>query len=242
MQLQIGQFKFPVGQVGCRPSIKSKMDQRSRPYAQVLTLDVDGMLFADDSQKLKAEIEKMRNALAFGTGDVVLYDLKGKPTGINVPANLAIGNRFKLDILRFPEVTGVEWERVISFAFTIMWERALASVFPGMVVEYSEVITRVGTGKPRNTMQETLADPPQRVQLVRQTKCLTNQKGVAVGYLGKPKVAAPLWPSELQEDIRSVTEYTASGYENSLHKVEWDYRYESKAPLKGTSIVPAEWR
>lgn len=236
--LKIGTYSLPVGQAGCRPSITSKRDQRGRPYCRFLRLDVEGMLFGDDSQAVKAEAERLKLALENGRADIVLYDEQNRATGVALIASRCTGGVIVNEEIRYTEVNGSQWQNLLSFTFTSTAEQSLDGVTNGNLIAFQESSARVGNGGPRETEQESLEDDPVRVRLVKRTKCLTAQQGFAVGFGGWPPFPNPYWRQYLQNGDVAVKHSGGIGYMSQEYRIDWDYKYESKRPLAG---VPSTW-
>lgn len=238
MTLKIGNLSLPVGQTGCRPSIRARRDRRGQPYSKECRLDVEGMLFGDDSQEIKAQAAALVAALEDGRNDVILYDALGRATGINLSARQAVGRFIACEEVRYDEVNGSQWELLLSFRFTVTAEYSLDNAPPGTLIDFQEKITRVGNSLSRETEQEVLEGNPVRVQLVERTVCVTLQNGFAVGYRGPPVIPTPLWPRYVMNAEVTDAETSGGGYGNQEFRVEWQYRHESKRRLAGG---PNQW-
>lgn len=238
MTLKIGNLSLPVGQTGCRPSIRARRDRRGQPYSKESRLDVEGMLFGDDSQDIKAQAAAMVLALENGRNDIILYDALSRATGVILIARTAVGGFIACEDVRFDEVNGTQWETYLNFRFTATAEYSLDNAPPGTLIDFQEKIVRVGNSLSRETEQEVLTGDPVRVQLVERTACTTLQAGFAVGYRGVPKIPTPIWPRYVMNAEVTDAETSGGGYGNQEFRMEWQYRHESKRRLAGR---PNQW-
>lgn len=237
--LKIGTHSLPVGQAGCRPSIRSKRDAQGRPYVRILSLEVEGMLFGDDSQAIKAEAALLKAALENGRADIILYDGSMRRTGVALTAADAVGGFIFNEDIRYTEVNGSQWETLLSFTFTSTAEYTLDGVTGGTLIAFNERISRLGNGGPRETQQEVLQGETVRVRLVEKTRCLTVQQGFAVGFGGWPNFPNPKWRQYLTNPEVAVTHTGGIGYANKEYRIDWEYKFESPRPLAGE---PSLWR
>jgi hypothetical protein len=86
-----------------------------------------------------------------------------------------------------------------------------------------------------------LNGPAIKQMVQQQTTYRVTQSGRAVGYMGYPFPAAPIWPDAWHSDSSSVTRKlprlsgSGSSAVETEFEVTWSYQFESASPLLGQS-------
>ncbi|MBS0263891.1 MAG: hypothetical protein JSS02_18275 [Planctomycetes bacterium] len=200
------------------------------------TWRIVGVLQAADPGSLTEALASLRTAYATNGLDLGLYHDDGTPTDHRIISANTLGGTRVLHSA-FPEGTGAEYSTFRSYSITVEAETPDTT---HDVLEFSEVVSFVGTGGPRLVFLETLAGPPQ-TQIARQfTTYRARQEGRAVGLTSYPTVPPPVWPAAELVDQRRVSLHTPRRTATSLseYAVEWAYQFESTTPLTGTPTAP----
>lgn len=105
------------------------------------------------------------------------------------------------------------------------------------IVYWSETIERLGDGTPQNVWVESLTGTVEPQQTVTNTRCVTIQRGVALGRTTRPAANTPIWGSPYYqarsaglgaESARNVFRNASRNYGH-----RWRYEFHSAAPLVG---------
>lgn len=196
------------------------------------TWHITGIKHAASQSALTAALADLRLAYSVNGRDAGLYLDDGvTPTDHLLISNVTLGGVRVLS-LDFPQGDGAEYSTFRTYRIT------LEADFPdtsGNLLEYDEALHFEGTGGPRRVFLEVLEGLPQEQIGTTCTTYRATQQGRAVGYGTYPVPPPPLWPAAELPERRRIVLRTPERHAGSFARfpVEWNYSFESIAPLAG---------
>jgi len=201
---------------------------------------IRGRLQAADQAGLTSAIDALTAAYAVQAQDVAFYLDNDQPTSHAISSAAANGGVRVVVPPSFPEGSGAEYSTFRNY--TISLEAELLDV-AATIVSWNEVLSFQGGG-PRFAHLELINGLPQKQLLKQFTTFRATQTGEAVGHLGYPVPAVPMWPAAEQVNLRQIryelpkrTGPPGQPFYTEF-KVTWTYNFEDAGPLVG---LPTAW-
>ncbi len=247
MQLQFGQYRFPVGQVEATPRMRALRAQDGTPYEAQWSITVKGELLAADPDAANAtlllsqEAQRMRLALLDPNSDMVLIDNTGAPTDIALYRANSLGG-VQIEWIQYPDTDpgALVTHRGFEFQAVAQYPTSLTT---NPLIEYEESIQITGNCGPQYVFQPALVDRPTVVQTQQYTTCRAIVSGRAVAYRNYPPIPPPLFSGEgiFLLNPQTATSRGAPEWHGRIltnFPVTWNYIFESVRPLSG---LPRVW-
>jgi hypothetical protein len=202
--------------------------------------DIQGRLQAADQATLSAAITALETAYSVPGQDVGFYFDDGAPTTHLIRSADTIGGVRVVVPPGYPQGKGAEYSTFRGYAIAL--EAELADDRAGLL-NWHETLGFKGGG-PQFGFLEPINGLPQKQLLKQFTTFRATQSGEAVGYLGYPSPAAPIWPEaehinqrEIRYELPRRSGPPASASYTQF-KVTWSYTFEDAGPLVGS---PTPW-
>jgi len=202
--------------------------------------NIQGRLQAADQTSLTTAIEVLAAAYGLPAQDVGFYLDDGQPTSHVISSAATNGGVRVVVPPSFPEGKGAEYSTFRNY--TIALEAELLDPRAALL-SWSEVLSFKGGG-PQFAFLQPINGLAQKQLLKQATTFHATQSGHAVGYLGYPLPAAPIWPEAEHVDQREVRYELPQrmGPPGSAtytqFKVSWSYSFEDAGALVGS---PTAW-
>ncbi|REK19173.1 MAG: hypothetical protein DWQ37_01920 [Planctomycetota bacterium] len=202
--------------------------------------DVQGQLQAADPAALSTAIDALAAAYAVQDRDVGFYFDDGQPSSHRIESAATHGGVRVVVPPSFPQGRGAEYTtfRNYTLALEAEWIDPQATV-----LNWHEAISFQGGG-PQFAFLQPINGPPVKQLLRQATPYRASQSGQAVGQLGYPAPAAPIWPGAEHVDRRQIhyelpKRMGPPGSPSyTQFKVTWSYQFEDAGPLAGS---PTSW-
>ena len=209
-----------------------------RGYRQFVreTWHISGVKQATSQSALTAALAELRAAYRVDGLDVGLYlDDGATLTDHFISSSAALGG-VRVKSLDFPKGDGAEYSTFRSYTLTLEADLSDTAV---NLLEYDESLSFQGTGGPRRVFLDVLEGLPQEQLGTQRTTYRATQQGRAVGSGGYPTAPAPIWPAAELADRRRIVLRVPQRLAGSLtrYTVEWQFAFESVAPLTGAPNV-----
>jgi hypothetical protein len=202
--------------------------------------DIQGRLQMPDQASLSAAIDALAAAYAVQAQDIGFYFDNGQPSSHRVATAATNGGVRVVVPPSFPEGKGAEYSTFRTYAIAVEAELLDPQA---TLLSWTEVLSFRGGG-PQFAFLEPINGLPQKQLLKQFTTFGATQSGEAVGYLGYPAPAMPIWPQAEHVDRREVRFELPKrmGPPGSplytRFKVSWTYSFEDAGPLVG---LPTAW-
>lgn len=247
MQLQFGQYRFPIGQVEATPRMRTLRAQDGTPYEYQWSITIKGELLAADPDAATAtyllcqEAQRMRLALQNPNSDMVLIDNTGAPTDIALYRANSLGG-VQVEWVQYPDTEPGALVTHRGFEFQAVAQYPATQV-PNPLLEYEETVQITGNCGPQYVFQPSLVDLPTVVQTQANTTCRAIVSGRAVAYRGYPAIPPPLFggPGVFLLNPQQAVNTGAPRWNGRMltnFPVSWNYVFESVRPLSG---LPRVW-
>ena len=202
--------------------------------------DIQGMLQAADQTALTVAIDELCAAYAIAAQDVGFYFDNGQPTSHRITSADTNGGVRVIVPPSFPQGKGAEYSTYRNYAIALEaeWLDPNASL-----LSWQETIRFQGGG-PQFAHLEPINGQPVKQLLKQATTFHASQTGEAVGYLGYPVPALPIWPAAEHIDRREIRYELPrrmgppGSARYTQYKVSWSYSFEDGGPLLG---LPTAW-
>lgn len=202
--------------------------------------DIQGRLQAADQAGVSAAIDALAAAYAVQAQDIGFYFDNGQPSSHRIASAATNGGVRVVVPPSFPEGKGAEYSTFRTYSLAVEAELVDPQA---TLLNWMEMLSFKGGG-PQFAFLEPMAGVPQKQLLKQFTTFHATQSGSAVGHLGYPAPAAPLWPQEEhvdRRDIRYELPKRAGPPGSPTYtefKVSWSYDFEDTGPLVG---LPTAW-
>lgn len=239
MQLVYGSYAFTANAAGITTRRELLRNAGGQLYAQKISWDVEGYLYADGQSAISAAMAELSVALQTpflnlglkhddGSLSAALLTNNGSTTGVRIETGPD-----------FDRNNGSEFSLERHFRFTASAEYPLPGSL-NLLLDFHESVTFSGGG-PRYVLRENLDTPPQKQMTHRFTVYKATQSGFAVGYLRYPNRMPPIWPNDLVESNPESTPESPRrmGLKYQEFKTTWKYTFAAARPLIG---LPNIWK
>lgn len=232
MQVRYGSTLLPANSTDVTTVIRPTIGRYGNPLTYIHTVSLAGSVDGDTQAGCAASEAVIRAAFSRPYQDFALLLDSGAVSATKL-LNAGSISGVRCMSLSFPNTYGgAEYATLRSFTATLEAEY-LAGV--DQLIDYTETVTIVGNGGPRRVMRESLNTEPVEQIVTPRTPVRATQTGRAVGLLGYPDPADPLWPLLLQNPDVAVTRETPKpGVNSNLEfTISWNYQYLSATRLIG---------
>lgn len=234
--VQYGNYVHAAGEVEYAINKTAKVSDRGFPVAELVTVDMEGMLFSDSPSAMDAKVVALKAAYAKNNQDWrVVAD--GISLAISVAASETIGGINVTVPPMFPSNASAAYVTLLKYRMQLQWEVPITDQFYALK-SFSETLTFSGGG-PRFGHMEVALGLPVKQKLRANTIFRVTQQGSAVGFYATPVVPDPLWTDALVEynpERTVATGITKGPIGEPLRTdipVTWKYVYESATSLSG---------
>jgi len=232
MQLKYGNYTHDANEAAISISRQSELGDDGRPFRQIETWNVSGLLQAASVAALTTAIAALESAYEEDGNTLSLVEDDGTATAHSL-ANARI-----VVPPSFPTSEGAEYTTYRTYQFTAEAEVELSQDNTRDTLEYQETIAFSGGG-PRIVHLTTLTGPPVRQVTAQRTPYRATQSGRAVGRTRYPNPPGARFPSAQVGDpqIQRVTPRvvgSTNNREEREYEITWQYNFESASPLNGS--------
>ena len=240
MYLKYGAYRHADNEVSVAISKEGLFTQAGIARGTRERWTVAGRLQATDQASLTTAINTLAAAYSIQGQDLALYRDNDQPTSHAITSAATNGGVRVVVPPSFPEGKGAEYSTFRNYTIVLAAELLDAST---TILNWQETLTFRGGG-PQFAYLEPITGLPQKQLLKQATTYRALQSGEAVGQLGYPVPASPLWPNAEHTGQRQVR------YElprrmgppgsptYTQFKVTWSYNFEDAGPLVG---LPTAW-
>jgi len=238
MYLRKGEYTHPIGEPQIAISKRPIFDRGGVPIAHTVTWNIQGMLLGNGQADLDAKIAAFTAAYARQNEDIVLLLSDGVTESQHtLKVSDTRGGVYVTRGPDFPRGDGPEYATRRSFAVQLSAEVPLRGSI-ATVMNFQETVSTAGGG-PRYAHVETALGFPVKQQLRTATTYVATQSGTATGYDAYPQVPLPLFGdanlAQAPRVIRRSPQWVGNQVRNFT--VNWQYQFESAAPLFGLPHV-----
>lgn len=208
MFVKVGQYPHPINECNLRRmEIKHRLSPRGKRVTKIITLYLEGYLYADTQSGLTAVISQLIEAYREDYQEIGLYEDDGAGNiGVRTPHYIDnVGSVSGVRILgrNWPKGAGDEYANKRFFSITAYSEYADAET---QLVYWKDSVKVVGTGGPRREVRETWEGPYEYLTAKKTSQRLV-RTGQAIGFTAYIKPPGPVdganedvWLREIELD------------------------------------------
>lgn len=234
---KLGTYALPEGRVEITRRDTPEFSESRQVLSNTIRLDCSSALYASDPEEMDDLVDELLSAFASfqGSGkDFVVYLPGGtKKSQLSLYAKNSIGGVRIVSTTPAESLKNAGYVTWLPFSFSLEAEYPAANAGQ-LIREWTESITY--SSPDREDWLLCLHGPHQKQQVREFPFYMATQAGRAVGYLGYPSPASPIWPNAWVNFDEQPTLETPKSRGNGFvdFPVSWSWRFKSDQKLIGS--------
>ena len=222
MYIKYGPFQFNEGEAW-PTSLTQGRQYNPRGRAQLLRkrLSIRGLVRVTGQSAITTRVDQILAALSAEGFSAGFYQDDNSPTSFYLDGPSSRGVRIVENSLLAEEGKA---HYVNALPFSITFEADYGINDGDNLVIYSETITRIGNGGPREVVTELDSGVPYVETVSTHTPVIVVQQGNAVGASSAPSPPVPIFGVDSAEDVQSYGRPRLDGVVFTDYQTRWSYR------------------
>lgn len=236
MFVKVGQYVHPINEcITRRVAIRHELSQRGKRVSKLISLHLEGYLYADTQSGLTTAIRNLIDAYASDYQEIGLYEDDGAGNiGQRTPHYIDNVNSMSgVRILdrEWPKGDGAEYANRRFFSI-----RAYSRYVDceSQIVFWRDSVKVIGTGGARREVEQTFAGPMEYLAALRTPQRII-RSGQAIGFGGYVSFPGPLDANIENVDLREEERVSgeSQGLQNCFFPSRWTYYHTAVTPVSG---------
>ena len=222
-------YTHVAGEVGLTVQPQTVFTERNERLGIKWTYVLNGRLLAANVSALTTAIDALEAAYGADGYDWCMYDTDGTtPTSHFLDSSEAMGG-VKVVSLSYPATPRPQYVNMRDYQITL--EATFHDDSPPSILAWTEAISYEGGG-PVYRMLPNITGKSTRQQVNEEMHYRLSQRGMAVGRIAYPNVAAPLFAGAQARPViitKDLPDYMgpSGGLQLQNYTISWDYLFES---------------
>lgn len=232
--LSYGGHQHDENETGFTISKFLTLSPRGTPFKNLHSWVINGVLRATTQSALTAKMDALKAAYDQSGQDLTFYLGGGVASHHKLLSSQTLtGTRVRSFtwLPGQPGVWGSGTEYVFRRSYRIVVDAEAIADGADNILQYTQSISRKGTGGRRWLLAGSLVGPMQEQTVQQATPLYLIQSGFALGLFSRPDFPGPLFPSREHEDMREETDIDGIPYPNGIIALgaRWRYVHESSS-------------